>query len=315
MKIWQSLMIRLATSSRLKHLMQSNRSTTRLARRFVGGDNIDDALKTISGLNEKGFSVSGYYLGEYVDNRELVDLNVDEISQGIERIGASDFQLHYSIDPTQVGFGFDDDLGDLNARNIGEQFKKLSAGNNRAVLMLDMEDHSYVERTLMLRDSLDDAGVPVAQTLQAYLRRTESDLKKLIDKGAMVRLVKGAFVGTEENAFATNREIDANYRKLIDIMLSKEAKEAGFYPVFGTHDADMALEVERLVSERHWDIDAYEFEMLYGVRPELQQDLVRRGHRVRLYLPYGVDWWPYAVRRVGESPRNAKLLLRASVSR
>lgn len=311
MKIWQGLMIRLATSPRLKAIMQSSRATSRLAGRFVGGRDIEDALTTVAALRDQGFTVSGYYLGEYVDRRDLVDLNVREIGFGVGSLAASGFQLHFSIDPTQIGYGFDDPLGAANAQAIGDQIRALADARGRAVLMLDMEDHTFVDRTLALRRRLAEAGVPVAQTLQAYLRRTEADLEGLIAEGAMVRLVKGAFVGSPDIAFTGRAEIDASYRRLTALMLSGEARDRGCYPVFGTHDEAMIAEVEARVAAGGWDADTYEFEMLHGVRPELQRELVRRGHRVRVYLPYGADWWPYAVRRVGESPRNARLLMRA----
>jgi proline dehydrogenase len=180
--------------------------------------------------------------------------------------------------------------------------------------MLNMEDADYVDRILALRARLLAAGVPVAQTLQAYLKRSAGDLAPIIAAGGHVRLVKGAFADPRPHAYQGKAAIDASYRDLARRMLGADAKAGGFRPVFGTHDDALIAEIRRIARNGGWQPGEYEFEMLYGVRTELQRHLHEQGEQVRLYLPFGKDWWPYAIRRVGESPRNAALLARALVS-
>ena len=155
----------------------------------------------------------------------------------------------------------------------------------------------------------------VAQTLQAYLKRSAADLAPIIEAGGMVRLVKGAFADPGPHAFQGAAEIDANYLALAATMLSPQAKARGFRPVFGTHDDKLMPRIRQLARAHGWRSGEYGFEMLYGVRPELQRHLRDAGEQVRLYLPFGRDWWPYAVRRVGESPRNFMLLARTFLGR
>ena len=177
--------------------------------------------------------------------------------------------------------------------------------------MIDMEDYGQNLATIEHYGRLAARGYPVALTLQAYLRKTEADLRQVVDAGGMVRLVKGAFAAGTELAFTSQAEIKENYRRLIMLMFSQHAKERGFYPVVATHDhrlQDLAIETARA---NGWRQGSYEFEMLYGTRNDLAHRRAREGERIRLYLPFGTDWWPYAVRRIGENPRNMLLLARS----
>jgi proline dehydrogenase len=174
-----------------------------------------------------------------------------------------------------------------------------------------MEDQSVTDATIALHDAMKSAGLPAALTLQAYLRRTEADLRAQIRGGARVRLVKGAFAAGSSAAFTRQAEIKANSRRLIDLMFSREARDAGFYPIIATHDDRLHRYAIERAAANDWRAGDYEFEMLLGVRSDVAENLARRGERVRLYLPFGQDWWPYAVRRIGEYPRNAWLLLRS----
>jgi proline dehydrogenase len=179
--------------------------------------------------------------------------------------------------------------------------------------MLDMEDSSVTTATITLYELLRRESLPAAVTLQAYLFRSERDLKRIVQSGGAVRLVKGAFAENADIAFTRRSDIDRNYLGLARVMLSAEARSTGFYPAFATHDAAVIDEIVETASREGWKQGEYEFEMLFGVRRDLQEKLVQRGQRLRLYIPFGRDWWPYAVRRVGESLRNAKFLLRAVV--
>ena len=177
--------------------------------------------------------------------------------------------------------------------------------------MFDMEDSSVTDATIALHNALADRHMPVALTLQAYLRRTVDDMQAQVRRGSKVRLVKGAFVAGPEIAFTGNKEIKANYRRLIDIMLSSEARNTGFYPIIATHDDKLHDYAIAKAREKGWAPGAYEFEMLLGVREDVSAALAKSGERVRLYVPFGRDWWPHAARRIGENPANAVLLARS----
>ncbi len=174
--------------------------------------------------------------------------------------------------------------------------------------MIDMEDAGVTDATLNLYRTLRAEQLPVAVTIQAYLHRTRTDLDGLVQAGAWVRLVKGAFAEPSGVAVRSVPDRDSRYRQAAALLLSRTARESGVYPAFATHDHRLIEEIITQAEAHDWPRDAYEFELLYGVRPELQRDLARRGHRVRAYLPFGTDWFPYAIRRVGESPRNLRFV-------
>jgi proline dehydrogenase len=314
MKLWQGAMISLARNEALTRFMQERAPTSGLAARFVAGPEVADFVATARRLREHGFSTSAFFLGEYVAAPEKIAANVQGIRAVVAAIDGDEVDPHVSVDPSQIGYALNDGLGEANAFSIAEALADRPAAG-RKTLMLDMEDESYVPRTLALHSALGDRGLPVAVTIQAYLRRSAADIERLAASGATVRLVKGAFVGNPQTAFTARRDIDASYRALAGHMLSEDARAAGMRPVFGTHDEAIIAELRRLARRNGWRAGEYEFEMLFGVRPILQQSLVDGGEAVRLYLPFGRDWWPYAIRRVGESPHNAWLVARALVSR
>ena len=312
-RLWQRTMIALARSPRLKAFMQRDRRMTQLAGRFVAGADVAAALASAQRLlDEKGIRTSFFYLGEYVDRQELVAENVDQ-KLGIARTLKDEaLDVHISVDPTQIGLQTDARQVGAHARSIGRAISEAAAGKmGLHCLMLDMEDSSVVDFTLALHDELRLMGLPAGITLQAYLRRTEGDLAKLIARGAKVRLVKGAFVGASDVAFTAEAEIKGNYRKLVAMMLAPEAKLSGFYPIIATHDDRIQAEAMELARRNGWAKGGYEFEMLLGVRSDVAETLAAQGERVRLYVPFGRDWWPYAVRRIGEKPANGLLLARS----
>jgi len=218
------------------------------------------------------------------------------------------------VDPTQVGYSISDELGRSNAILIGNvlaEYKK----TGRVFMMLDMEDVSFVQKTIDLHAILRNEAVPVAITLQAYLLRSEEDTKQMISQGSAVRLVKGAFVGDRSYAYVHKKDIDANFMKLAEMLLSMEARRCGVYPIFGTHDDRIITKICKIARENGWSRNAFEFEMLYGVRLGLQKRITEEGYSLRLYLPFGREWWPYTIRRVGENPANLRFILRSVLCR
>jgi proline dehydrogenase len=322
MSIFQRTTIALARSPLMGRTMRAMAARTSLARRFVGGADVDAAVQTALRLRDAhGIRASLFYLGEYVADSVAIEHNVSQTIDACRALGAAGLDVHVSIDPTAIGFMASDARGTENARRIGAAASAAAsmaasapaspaAGAARHWVVLDMEDSGIRDRTCALHRHLLEAGLPAGLTLQARRRRTPEDLAWAIRQRTSLRLVKGAF---PERALdhAGRARIDQAYLDAAGIMLSREARESGFYPVFGTHDDRLAGAIMTLARERGWAPDAFEFEMLYGVRPDWQLALRGLGYNVRVYLPFGADWWPYAIRRVGENPRNAWLLARS----
>lgn len=316
MSLWQQTMIALARHQSLKTFMQSRGAMSELATRFVGGRDVAEAAATSAGLNSKGYRTSQYYLGEYVEDLSVINRTVSELKAIVVKLADLNLETHVSVDPTQIGWQVSEDLCRANARSVAEEIRLRTTGmaaSSKNLLMLDMEDSSVTTATVELYETLRRDNLPVAVTLQAYLFRSEADVGRILQNGGVVRLVKGAFAESSRIAFSTRSEVAANYRRLAGMMLSDEARRAGFYPVFATHDAALIGDIVAIASRRGWRREEYEFEMLFGVRRQLQEQLIRDGAQLRLYLPFGTDWWPYAVRRVGENPRNVNFLVRSLV--
>jgi len=316
-RLWQAGMIRMARSPSVKRIMQQGSAGSALAARYVAGATAETAVSRAAALHaQDGICGSLFYLGEYVDRPDLVAENFAAKLLAAEQLGRTDLDVHVSVDPTQIGYSLDPQLARRNAFAIAERVAA-SAGSRPGIhaLMLDMEDETVVEPTIALHAALVEAKLPAALTLQAYLRRTEADLAAEIARGARVRLVKGAFAAGNDAAFTRQAEIKVNSRRLIALMFSRSARAAGFYPIIATHDDRLQAYAIEQAEANGWRPGDYEFEMLLGVRGDVARALARRGHRVRLYLPFGRDWWPYAIRRIGENPRNAVLLARSLLDR
>lgn len=342
MSIFQRTTIALARSPAMGRAMRAVAARTSLAQRFVGGADVDAAVRTALRLRDAhGIRASLFYLGEYVADPAAIEHNVSQAINACGALGAAGLDVHVSVDPTAIGYMASDALGEANARRIGEALRQAAgrkigqtagqgtgpatgqaagqatgqdtgqaARSGQNWMVLDMEDAGIRERTCVLHRSLLEAGLPAGLTLQARRRRTPEDLAWAIRQHTSLRLVKGAFPERALDHAGRDR-IDHAYLDAAAIMLSREAREAGFYPVFGTHDDRLAGAIMALARERGWSPDAFEFEMLYGVRPDWQLALRDLGYNVRVYLPFGGDWWPYAIRRVGENPGNAWLLARS----
>lgn len=311
-RTWQSTMIGLARSPRLTHLMQTSRAGTQLARRYVGGSDAPAAVRTAEALMEAGLRSSLFYLGEYVNTRELMTENVLAKLEAVLTLQPTALDMHISVDPTQLGHSIDPRLSREHTLRIAQAVADACRGRDGIhCVMLDMEDHTLLEPTIALHDELRSHGLPAALTLQAYLRRTESDMAAQVRQGSRVRLVKGAFAAGSDRAFTMPTDIKDNYRRLVRLMFGRDARATGFYPIVATHDDRLHAFAIQTARANGWKPGEYEFEMLLGARPDVSQTLASQGERVRLYVPFGRDWWPYAVRRIGENPRNAALLMRS----
>ena len=317
-RTWQRAMTGLARSPGLTRFMQGRRpGMTRLAARFIAGGTAEDGVRLALALNaEHGLRASLFFLGETVDGTALVEENVAGKLAVAEKLAAAGLDVHVSLDTPQIGLPLDAEQCLTRSLRIAETIGRAAAGHpGFNALVFGMEDHTQVDATIALHDAVRDAGLPAALTLQAYLRRTEADLAGQIAAGGRVRLVKGAFVAGGDIAFVGRPAIKANFRRLIDLMFSADARESGFRPIVATHDERLLDFAAALADANGWPRGAYEFELLLGVRQALAERLAASGYTVRLYTPFGRDWWPYAMHRIGESPENALFLVRSLVSK
>ena len=312
MPLWKRAMAGLARSESITRFMQANRFARGLASRFVGGDSASAAIRKATELSACGAAISLNYLGEYVESPEAVEENVSQIESVIRLLGSSALDVHVSIYPTQIGYAHSAGLGEANGLRIGRLLAEQPASGRLRLLMLDMEDFPLVQHTLDLRERLAQSGCPTGITIQAYLHRTERDLRDLVESGAAaIRLVKGAFAESPARAWTKRPDIRREYLKQAGYLLSADAGSHGLYPVFATHDDATIRAVIGIAERNGWSPDEYEFEMLYGVRTPLQRRMVAEGRRLRLYVPFGTEWWPYTMHRIGENPANARMVLSA----
>lgn len=272
-----------------------------VVRRFVAGETIDEAMNATQILNQQGMSVTLDYLGESVTSREEAFIARDEILRLLDQIHINKIQANVSVKPSQLGIKIDETVARESLIQILSRARQYQ---NR--IRLDMEESALVDTTLSLYRWLrDEAGFNnVGVVIQAYLYRSEADVRHLAAEGAGVRLCKGAYKEPPELAFPIKADTDANYIKLMQMLLSPESRHNGVYLGVATHDTNMIEATKTYAHEQQIPTDAFEFQMLYGIRPELQQSLVAQGYRLRIYVPYGMAWYPYFMRRLAERPAN-----------
>lgn len=266
-----------------------------VARRFVAGETIDDAVRAARTLNESGMTATLDYLGESVKSREEARASADVYAQLLERIAADQLNANVSLKLTAMGQDIDEAF---LRENLGRALD--IAQKHDIFVRFDMESSAYTERTLdFFRQLWDEGFHNVGVVLQSYLYRSEADVRMANALGARVRLCKGAYKEPESVAFPEKRDVDANYVKLMKLLLTE-----GTYPGLATHDEAMIRATTTFAREKGIPNSAYEFQMLYGIRRDLQQKLVADGYNLRIYVPFGEAWYPYLMRRMAERPAN-----------
>lgn len=292
----------LANQRELERLVTGNALSARVARRFVAGESLEEALAAVRALNAQGMSASLDYLGEAVHDLRSAEAAKDVILSLLRAIHETGVNANVSIKLTQLGLDIDEERC---RQNVAEIVGLASALDS--FVRFDMESSAYTQRTLDLFAWTNErfpnrSGV----VIQSYLRRSAADVERLIAMGARVRLCKGAYLEPPEVAFPDKRDVDRNYVKLAMALL-----ERGNYPGIATHDESIITFV-RDFTRRHGIAPArFEFQMLYGVRRDLQAELVRAGYNVRIYTPFGQEWYPYFMRRLAERPANLMFILTA----
>ena len=276
--------------------VRRNGLARRFASRFVAGETVESAVAALRDLNAAGLSASLDLLGESVLHAEEAIHARDTYLETLDRIQTAGANANVSVKLTQMGLDIDEALCVANLRAIIGNAK-----THGSFVRIDMEQSSYTEKTLQLfRDTFyPEFGGAVGVVLQSYLRRTAADVEAMIALRARVRLCKGAYKEPESVAFPAKRDVDANYVACMERLL-----EHGNYPGIATHDEKIIAHAKAFTQRKAIAPGRYEFQMLYGVRRDLQQALRREGYNVRVYVPFGTHWYPYLMRRLAERPAN-----------
>jgi len=295
----QSLLY-LSQSPTAKRLVTRTPVSRQMAQRFVAGDTLDEAVEAARVLNAAGLAVSLDYLGEAVESREEAEAATEMVIRILETVKREGLNANISVKPTQFGFDLDEEFCRRNIERVLQRARELGDGEGEIFVRLDMESSDYTERTVSLVESLWADGFHNTGTvLQSYLRRTPDDLERMIALGSRVRLVKGAYKEPETVAFPDKADTDRMFVEEMQRLL-----EAGHYPAIATHDDAIIDAARRYVWEKGISKDSFEFQMLYGVRRDLQTQLREEGYNVRVYVPFGESWYPYLMRRLAERPAN-----------
>ena len=295
--------ISLSESKSLRSVAEKTWFGQRVSRRFVAGTEIEDALAATRAMNQLGLGVSVDNLGENVTNADEARHSAQLYHQLLDRMSEQNLNANVSLKLTHMGL----DVDEAMAYQITSGLVEHAARVNNFV-RVDMEGSPYTERTLdfvrRLHGNPAFAGC-VGAVVQSYLFRSEKDVEQLIAEGIRVRLCKGAYQEPPEIAFEQKADVDANYIKLMKMLL-----KSGVYHGVATHDEKMIRSTKDFATKEHIPSTAFEFQMLYGVRRDLQQKLIKEGWRCRVYIPFGSEWYPYLMRRLAERPANAIFILK-----
>jgi proline dehydrogenase len=298
--MFRSTLLYLSNRPRIFRFVRNNRLAKKFARRFVAGETLDEAIAAVAALNAKGISASLDLLGESVTNEREARAAAAQYVAILERIHAERLNANVSLKLTAMGLDISEELCVSIMHDVLERARQLST-----FVRLDMESSAYTERTLRLfEDRLypaykDNVGI----VLQSYLYRTRSDVERALQLGCRVRLCKGAYKEPASVAFPEKKEVDANYARCMHMLL-----DAGNYPGIATHDPKLIDDAKRHVADHRIDHSRFEFQMLYGIRRDLQEQLVREGYNIRVYVPFGTQWYPYLMRRLAERPANVAFI-------
>lgn len=299
----RSTFIKLSESKSLRRVAERSTIGRKLSGRFVAGMSVEEALIATKAMNDLGLTVSVDNLGENVTNPDEARHSAQLYHEMLDAITARQLNANVSLKLTHMGLDVDEKLSaDITSDIVAH------AARQKNFVRIDMEGSAYTERTLaMVRELHNRPGNrgAVGAVIQAYLYRSEKDVADLCAEGIRIRLCKGAYKEPAEIAFPEKKDVDANFVKLMKMLL-----KSGVYHGIATHDEAMIDATKRFAIDEKIDRDSFEFQMLYGVRRDLQQKLVKDGWRMRVYIPFGTEWYPYLMRRLAERPANAMFILK-----
>jgi proline dehydrogenase len=296
----RSALLYLSDQQQIFKFVRNNRVAKSFANRFVAGETVDTALAAVARLNARGITASLDLLGESVHNEAEARAAGEAYIKMLDRIHEQKADANVSVKLTAMGLDISEDLCVANMQKILQRARDCAS-----FVRIDMESSEYTQRTLDLFEQRlypayrENVGI----VLQSYLYRTFADVERAISMKARVRLCKGAYKEPETVAFPDKKDVDANYVRCMHELMLK-----GNYPGIATHDEAIIREAKRFAKANDVAPDRYEFQMLYGVRRDLQDRLVREGYRMRVYVPFGTQWYPYLMRRLAERPANVAFL-------
>ncbi len=303
----RAFFIWLSESKSLRGFAERSAVGQKMSQRFVAGTQVEDALRATQAVNQWGAGVSIDNLGENVTNIEEAKQSAALYHQLLDLIAERKLQANVSVKLTHMGLDVDEKFAYDNVTALVQHAARL-----RSFIRVDMEGSPYTQRTLdfvhrLHRDSANDDAV--GAVIQSYMRRSQADVEKLLSERIRIRLCKGAYKEPPEIAFQQKSEVDANYLHLAKILL-----QSGIYHGIATHDERLIQQIMLFAEKEKIARDAFEFQMLFGIRRDLQERIVREGWRMRVYIPFGTEWYPYLMRRLAERPANvffiAKNILR-----
>ena len=296
----RSFLLFLSRRKWLRKFMETSSLARRLSTRFVAGETLNQAIQVGKNLNNEKFSLTLDVLGESVSSSAEAAQARDAYLRTLAAIQEGGIKGNVSLKLTQFGL----DLSTQECRENVEQLVRKAAEYDSFV-RIDMESSEYTDRTLEIVRSLHAQYGCVGTVIQAYLYRSRKDVEDMCERRIRVRLCKGAYLEPASVAFPKKSEVDANYVELMKLLLDR-----GAYPAIATHDERMIAATKAYAAEKKIPTDAFEFQMLYGIRRDLQRKLVEEGYRLRLYVPFGSAWYPYYMRRLAERPANVFFILR-----
>jgi proline dehydrogenase len=301
----RTFFVRLSENLSLRTFAESSSLGRRVSNRFVAGTEIADAVRATQAINRASMSVSIDNLGENVTNPEEARHSAQLYHQILDAIVANQLNANISLKLTHMGLDVDEKL----ARElVSGLVTKAAAMDPPGFVRVDMEGSPYTQRTLDFvheLHSMPGNANSVGTVIQSYLKRSESDVEKLLAERIRIRLCKGAYKEPAEIAFPLKSDVDANYVKLMKILM-----KSGIYHGLATHDENIIQQAKAFAVREKLSRDSFEFQMLYGIRRDLQRKLARDGWRVRIYIPFGSEWYPYFMRRLGERPANVLFIAR-----
>ncbi|MFC0187577.1 proline dehydrogenase family protein [Fictibacillus aquaticus] len=289
--------------------MAKNKTFTSLAKRyglrfgasrFVAGASLKSSISAIKRLNDKGMPVTIDHLGEFVDNEAEANDMTNHCIEAIEAIAKEKLDSQLSLKMTSMGLDISDELVMRNMRRIMD-----AAVRHNVFITIDMEDYTRCEKTLKVFKQLKSEYDNISTVIQAYLYRSLQDVKDLNEYQPNLRLVKGAYKEPAEVAYPDKKDVDDNFKKLIETHMLN-----GNYTAVATHDDEIIRFTKELVEKHSIPYDQFEFQMLYGIRTERQDQLMKEGYKMRIYVPYGNDWYGYFMRRLAERPANVMFVLK-----